>query len=98
MRPTETRSVLSFSPGVREIQRTLDAVRDADYQGRDPGGLATVEIDGSGVVTAVRLIPTISRHQPSAIAQAVQFAYRAAEAQRTRALQDVGPRPAGGEA
>lgn len=64
--------------------------RNATYTSHNPDRLATVETDGSGVVIAVRLLPTISRRPATATARAVQLAYTEAEAHRMAALQEVG--------
>ena len=89
MSPPELTPGVRSSPVVREIEAALAQVRDGSYAGRDPGQSVLVEIDGSGLVTAVRLIPAITRQQPETIARAVRLAYADASAHRTQALRDA---------
>jgi hypothetical protein len=67
----------------------LDAARSGAYPGGDPAQLATVIVDGHGLVSEVRLVATISRHAPARIVEAVRLAYDDAERGRMNALRKV---------
>ncbi|MEU8664803.1 hypothetical protein, partial [Actinoplanes philippinensis] len=82
MRSLDRQLAGSTSAAVRDVHTALMDAYGATYTGRDPGGLATVETDGSGLVTGVRLVPTISRHPATVVAGAVRSAYAEAEALR----------------
>jgi hypothetical protein len=67
-------------------------MRGAYHEGADPDRIATVEVDGSGLVTGVRLARTVSRHSPAEVAGAVRAAYEEAERARLEAVRAAAER------
>jgi DNA-binding protein YbaB len=69
-----------------DMQAGFDRLRAASYEGRDEAGLARVTIDGTGLLTSLRLVPTIARHPADEVGEAVHAAVAAANQRRTDAL------------
>jgi DNA-binding protein YbaB len=73
---------------VTDLRTGMAEVHAAHYRGSDRDGLATVTVDGTGLLTELRLVPTIARHDAERIAAAVRDAMAAANQQRRDALLD----------
>jgi hypothetical protein len=69
-----------------DMRAGFDRIRTASYEGRDPAGLATATIDGTGLLTGLRLVPTIARHPADEVGEAVRAAVAAANVRRAEAL------------
>jgi len=72
-----------------DMRTGFDQVRSASYEGRDPAGLATATVDGTGLLTELRLASTIARHPADEVGEAVRAAVADANHRRTEALVEV---------
>lgn len=70
----------------------LARLRAGTYRGRDPGGLVAAEIDGDGMVTGITFVPTIARHHPTTVGEAVCAAVAAAQRRLGEAVGAVATR------
>jgi YbaB/EbfC DNA-binding family len=71
-----------------DMRAGFDRLRLASYEGRDEAGLARVTIDGTGLLTSLRLVPTIARHPADEVGEAVHAAVAAANQRRSEALAE----------
>jgi DNA-binding protein YbaB len=74
---------------VGRMRQAFDEMRAASYQGSDQDSIATVVVDGSGLVRQVELTRTVMRHGPDEVAAAVLAGYEQAERQRLAAAQEL---------
>ncbi len=65
---------------IADLTRRMEALRAANYSGRDGGGLAEAIVDGDGLVVQVKLARTVARYRPEVVAEAVRAALDAAAA------------------
>jgi DNA-binding protein YbaB len=72
---------------IGELTRRIEALRAGRYEGRDKDGLATVKVDGDGLVCDVTLSKSISRHRSVVVAKAVREALLAAQMSMTQAYE-----------
>jgi len=74
---------------IGELNRRIEALRAGRYEGRDQAGLATVKVDGDGLVCEVKLSQSISRYRSDAVSKAVREALLAAQTSLTQAYESL---------
>ncbi len=74
---------------IADLNQRMEKLRMANYQGRDRGGLAAAVIDGDGMVVSVKLAPTMARHTPEEVGDAIRAAIEDAQLGLAGAYEDL---------
>lgn len=74
---------------IADLNQRMEKLRVAHYQGRDRAGLATAVVDGDGTVVSVKLAPTMARHTPQEVGEAIREALGQAQLGLARAYEDL---------
>ncbi|GIG67625.1 YbaB/EbfC family nucleoid-associated protein [Phytomonospora endophytica] len=80
------------SPTADAVHAAFARLRESRYTGSDDGGLATVTVDGDGLVQELEFGTAVQRKDTEAISAAVLAAVDAAEKSRTDALLELAER------
>lgn len=74
---------------IGELNRRLESMRAATYEGRDRMGLAIVTVDGEGLVREVTLARSIARHRPDEVGDAIRDAVTSAQLRLAEAYESL---------